>query len=98
MADIKWDLTATDAVLVKLIVKRAVTLGILLPKNRLNTRMDITACHLNGTPLDLEGLLTSDDRTFMADVTEIDEHINRTTGQMNPGARIFNRAAETSCG
>lgn len=45
-------------------------------------RMDITACHCNGCPLDLGKLLNADDFNFAHDVFGIRDHIDRRTGKM----------------
>lgn len=47
--------------------------------------MDITACHLNGCPLDLGKLMNARDGDFGHDVFGIRRHINRTTGQLEEG-------------
>ncbi len=44
--------------------------------------MDLTACHCNGTPLDLDKLLAFDDFNFAHDAFGISRHINRTTGRL----------------
>lgn len=50
--------------------------------SRLQLSMDLTACHANGCPLDLDGLLNADKGDFLHDVTGIMAHINRQTGQL----------------
>lgn len=52
---------------------------------RLDCYMDITACHLNGTPLNLSGLLAADGVDFVHDVYGIRRHINRETGRLTGG-------------
>lgn len=44
--------------------------------------MDITACHVNGTPLRLEELLVAPDFDFAHDVFGIRRHIDRKTGAL----------------
>lgn len=44
--------------------------------------MDITACHLNGTPLKLKELLAADAVNFAHDVFGIRRHLNRETGKL----------------
>ncbi len=44
--------------------------------------MDIAATHLNGCPLNLEGLLVADDFNFAHDVLGIREHLDRRTGKL----------------
>lgn len=53
------------------------------PPEYLDVIMDLTACHLNGMPLDLAKLLAADDLTFAHDVGGIRAHINRRTGKIN---------------
>ncbi|HEY6020836.1 MAG TPA: hypothetical protein VIY48_13340 [Candidatus Paceibacterota bacterium] len=47
-----------------------------------NTMMDIEACHCNGTPLELERLLSARLVDFFHDVDGIRNHINRETGKL----------------
>lgn len=44
--------------------------------------MDLTACHCNGTPLDLEKLNAFDNFNFAHDAFGISRHIDRTTGKL----------------
>lgn len=44
--------------------------------------MDITACHLNGCPLDLPGLADASIGDFNHDVMGIRKFINRETGKL----------------
>lgn len=44
--------------------------------------MSITACHANGCPLDLDGLLAADDFSFTHDVTGIHARISHRTGRL----------------
>jgi hypothetical protein len=55
-----------------------------LPKGyqRINLDMDLTACHLNGCPLDLEKLVAFDDFNLTHDVEGISAHIDRNTGKL----------------
>lgn len=50
---------------------------------RLDVLMDITACHCNGCPLDLEKLVGADDFSFFHDVVGIMRHLDRVSGQLN---------------
>jgi len=50
--------------------------------SRLEVTMDLTACHLNGCRLDLDGLLTATPSDLIHDVAGIMRHINRQTGQL----------------
>lgn len=51
----------------------------------LSMQMDITACHLNGTPLDFEKLLAFDEANFGHDIYGIMRHINRQDGTIMNG-------------
>lgn len=48
----------------------------------LSADMDITACHLNDTPLRLNELLAADEFNFAHDVFGIRRHLNRETGKL----------------
>lgn len=50
--------------------------------NCMSLEMDIVACHRNGCPLDLDGLLAADDFNLAHDVVGISNHINRETGKL----------------
>jgi hypothetical protein len=49
---------------------------------RLALRMDLTACHLNGTPLRLQDLHDASDFALAHDLQGIERHIDRTTGKL----------------
>lgn len=49
----------------------------------LDIRMDITACHANGCPLDLERLLAADDFNFAHDIIGIRRFLDRDTGKLS---------------
>ncbi len=51
-------------------------------RSLLDWEMDITACHLNGTKLDLDRLLAFGDFDFVHDVFGIARHLDRTTGKL----------------
>lgn len=77
--------TPEDAKLIGQIVARfstAYEAEICAPTRRMNLEMDITACHLNGCPLDLQGLLGASDFEFAHDVQGIRIHIDRATGHL----------------
>jgi hypothetical protein len=50
--------------------------------DRMSLHMDLTACHANGNPLDLDRLLDADRFNFIHDVGGISHHIDRDTGQL----------------
>lgn len=80
-----WNASPEDAALIEKIVERArsqaksysnVTLDVL------SVTMDITACHLNGTPLRLQEWLEADDFNFAHDLVGILNHIDRSNGKL----------------
>lgn len=81
---INWAVTPGEAALIQKIAERALQelpWGKHRPA-RLTLLMDLTACHLNGTPLRLEGLLLADETELAHDVGGIVRHIDRTTGKL----------------
>jgi len=81
---INWDVTKEDNILIGKIVQRAIET---ITSNggqpdALGLSMDITACHLNGCPLNLSKLLNADDFNFSHDIMGISQHINRHTGKL----------------
>jgi len=48
----------------------------------MDLRMDLTACHLNGCPLQLDDLLGAEDSDFAHDVFGIVCNLNRKTGRL----------------
>lgn len=50
--------------------------------DRLTVSMDLTACHANGCPLDLDGMLSCSASDLIHDVAGISAHIDRQTGQL----------------
>jgi len=89
---INFDATADDAALISDIVDRwcglaekyrAASPASEFPKvDKRSLSMDLTACHLNGTPLKLEELLEADDFNFIHDVGGIRRHMDRRTGKL----------------
>ena len=77
---INWNASKTESRLIDNIAKRAFFKG--WRANQTQTMMDITACHLNGCELDLEGLLAAPSIDFAHDVCGISRHIDRETGQL----------------
>jgi len=84
MKIIKWASKKEETELIQKIVQRALKywerLG--LDMNRSNLEMDISACHANGCPLELQKLLDADDFNFIHDIAGIMQHINRKTGKL----------------
>lgn len=81
---VNWKTTDEDRQLINQIANRAIKdyakHGVQLDK--MTVTMDITACHLNGCPLDLKRLLSFDDFNFAHDISGISRHINRETGKI----------------
>ena len=48
----------------------------------MTTMMDLTATHANGCPLDLVGLLESDDFDLVHDIGGINAYLDRATGSL----------------
>lgn len=85
MKQIRWNLSKRDDELVNAIVDRIIRLrkkAGLPAVDRQDTHMDITACHLNGTALDLLKFLSFDDANFGHDAFGISRYIDRTTGTL----------------
>jgi hypothetical protein len=76
---IRWNVTKHEAALIDVIVGRAIEAG---GGERMDWSMDITACHLNGCPLNLEALADAPEFDFRHDVFGIRHHINRETGEL----------------
>ena len=84
MRKINWSLEYPDERIIHQIVDRAMELynAVQVDDDRTTCLMDITACHLNACPLDLQKLLDADDGNFAHDVLGIRRHINRNTAQL----------------
>lgn len=84
MKQINWKVSKSDALKITKIAQRASRLatehGASYPV--LEADMDVTACHNNGMPLDLDNLLAFDAFNFAHDVFGIRRHINRETGEL----------------
>lgn len=78
-----FSVTPEDRRLITAIVMRAESLGITDKRNRLDHRMDLTACHANGNPLDLQRMLDWPREFDLAhDIHGINRHIDQNTGRM----------------
>lgn len=80
---INWDISVEDAQTIKQIVKREKAAK--YAADLVCLSMDITATHLNGTPLDLKRLLEFDNFNFFHDIGGIMSHIDRTDGKLKRG-------------
>ena len=81
---IDFKVTEKERELINKIVARVIPMGVRakVERHHADWFMDIAACHLNGTPLDLEKLLAADDANFAHDVFGIRHHIDRSTGRI----------------
>ena len=83
---VSFKVTIDEAVLIEAIAVRAfkgfLKTGNYIGINLLDVEMDVTACHVNGCKLDLNGLLKADDFNFAHDISGIMSHIDRTTGKL----------------
>jgi hypothetical protein len=78
---VKYDVTPEEQALIYLIADRALKCA---HRDRLAMQMYITACHCNGCPLDLDGLLNASDKDFLHDVFfVIDRSLDRATGKLS---------------
>ena len=78
---LKWETSREDYCTIRKIVDRVVKEKI-MTRNRIDVEMDIIAAHLNGCPLDLGKLLEVDTFSFAHDIQGIQDHLDRTTGEM----------------
>lgn len=87
--DINFDTTPTEASQITDIVDRYLDLvgareddNYSRKERQLGLRMDLTACHLNGTPLRLQELLDASDFDLAHDVQGIARFMDRYTGKL----------------
>ena len=53
-----------------------------IPADKMTISMDLTACHANAYRLDLDAMLNGDIANILHDVTGINCHLNRQTGEV----------------
>lgn len=83
MRTLNWHVTKSDGDLIDRIVKRADDVAGQLGIEPIpDLVMDLTACHANGTPLQLQELLDAPRTDFVHDVWGIHRHLNRETGRL----------------
>lgn len=84
MEQVNFSASKEDAEIITKIMQRAAEMLESTGRrvDRLSLHMDITATHLNGTPLRLAELLDAPGFDFMHDVSGIMRHIDRTTGKL----------------
>lgn len=81
MSQINWECSDDDRNLIIQIQKRGVT-EFEDTDDMVDILMDITACHCNGTELDLNKFLNADTFNFAHDYFGIRKHISRKTGKL----------------
>lgn len=82
-SSVSFNASKRDAELIDRIVEKACNLTNKHSSGYIeNMSMDITACHCNGTPLDLEKFLNFDDFNFFHDLYGISFNVNRRTGKI----------------
>lgn len=81
---VNWNCTRSEVDRITKIMLRAASMISFEERGltRLDVSMDLTACHLNGCQLDLDGLLQAERFDFIHDVTGICHHIDRATGEL----------------
>jgi len=82
---INWKISKEDELAIIAIASRTYKELPDYPDQKMTLIMDIEACHLNGCPLDLNGLLNFPVSDFLHDVTGIRKHINRENGKLEKG-------------
>jgi hypothetical protein len=86
MATLNWEISDTDAALIRKIADRAMAEMSSLRANRithLDVTMSVQACHANGNPLDLRRLLEDFPLfDFSHDIAGIIGHLNHDTGKL----------------
>lgn len=80
---ISFDATRAERAIVRKIIDRAEALEVV--SDRMSSTMDIIACNANGTPLDFERFLATDDFNFLHDFCGIARNMNRETGKIEGG-------------
>jgi hypothetical protein len=101
---VSFDISKADADLVSQIVDRAKRAALVASKGTkhwykpIDLRMDLTAVHANGNPLDFARLLAADDFNFTHDIAGIPRHIDRETGRLTNffRPRFSSRKKETA--
>jgi len=78
--EVSFTVTEVESLLINKIARRAQKCG--WDRDTTETRMDLSACHANGCPLDFERLLAADDFNLLHDVCGIARHIDHGTGEL----------------
>jgi hypothetical protein len=82
---LNWKIKKADLdKITKIVLRAAATMGLEeRGSSKMELSMDIHACHCNGNPLDLGGLLAADQFNFSHDIVGIIYHINRNDGSLS---------------
>ena len=86
--NVSFDITVDESNVIAKIAKRAANILRERGNKRhiadliLEIKMDLTAAHANGCPLDFHKLFAADDFNLMHDVVGINNHLNRETGRL----------------
>lgn len=82
--DVAFTTTLAENLLIDEVVARAAIAGLVKGRrySRLDLRMDLTATHSNGCPLDFHKLLQFNDFNFTHDIAGIARHLDRSTGEL----------------
>lgn len=79
-----WQANYTDSTLITRIVRRALDEHLIARgPEMVGLEMDLTALHLNGTPLKLDELLKAPTLDFDHDILGIQRHIDRRTAELH---------------
>lgn len=85
MSQINWKTSDEERKIIRKVVDRISRLNKpaeLTNEDKLNVTMTLTACHLNGNPLDFEKMLICDEFTLFHDLVGIEKHLNQETGKI----------------
>lgn len=74
-----WNASFNDTLTIAKIVRRALDDDLIARNEMEELELDLTALHLNGTPLKLKELLAADAFNFTHDILGIRRHIDRRT-------------------
>jgi len=82
--EVNLEVSAKEGRLINKIVSRVwiVSVAKKWSLDRLSLIMDLSACHLNGCPLDLKGLRDAVEVDLMHDCLGIRRHLDRNTGKL----------------
>ena len=80
MGRIGWELTIEEEQFIGCIIARLK--GSKVTLDWFDVRMDLTACHNNGCPLDFQRMLDAPDLDLLHDIIGINKHISRASGKL----------------